>query len=177
MKTKETQKEVEQIKENAMKEVIAKRNKLKDKISEMRKKAKRKSVKLKQALLNMRMNMAREMTDVYKDGDQGKCLSAMKDNQVRLNYCTANFNDIIKFSQCKDDDDFCQLCCENEYGEMHMDHRNRCIKQVCENFVVSQDKSKGSWVWKDGPEQKKFGVIDTTNPYNINLPVPPVPAK
>jgi hypothetical protein len=177
IKTKETQKEVEQIKESAMKEVINKRNKLKDKISEMRKKAKRKSAKLKQALLSMKMKMASEMSDVYKDGDQGKCLAAIKDEKMRLNYCTANFDDIIKFSQCKDDDDFCQMCCEHEFGEMHMDHRNKCIKELCDAEVIKKEKAKGSWIWKDTPQEKKFGVINTSTPYNTNSPILPVSSQ
>ena len=160
IKTKETQKEVETIKEQAMKEVVAKRNKLKEKISDMRKKAKRNEIKLKQTLLNMRMKMAREMTDIYKDGDQGKCLNAIKDAQVRLNYCTANFSDIIKFSQCKDDDDFCVMCCENEFGEMHIDKRNKCIKEICEPNAGKTDDTKGGWYWSDGEKMKKFGVVD-----------------
>jgi hypothetical protein len=147
MKTKETEKEVENIKKQAMEEVIAKRNRLKDKITEMRKKSQRKSAKLKQQLMTMRMSMAKEMTDVYKSGDSKLCLNAMADDQSRINYCTANFNDIIKFGQCKENDDFCTICCENEFGEMHMDKRNKCIKEICEVQANKKEEVQGSWIW------------------------------
>ena len=153
MKNNETQKEVEDIKQDAMKEVLEKRNKLKQKIADMRKKAQRKSQALKSKLINMRLSMAQEMTDVYKDGDQGKCAQAMKDEQSRLNYCTASFSDVIKFSQCKDNEDFCSLCCENEFGEMHMDKRNACIKTLCEP-EQAKAASDGKWIWSVNMKKK-----------------------
>ena len=113
----------------------------------MRKKAKRNGDKLKQQLMSMRMSMAKEMNNSYKDGDQQKCVNAMKDDQSRLNYCTANFSDYIKFSQCKSNDEFCELCCENEYGEMHMDKRNKCIKEICEDKTKQEQRLGGKWIW------------------------------
>jgi hypothetical protein len=149
IKTSETQKEVESIKQDAMKEVLEKRNKLKQKINEMRKKAQRKSQALKAKLLNMKMSMAQEMTDIYKKGDHNRCSNAMKDDQSRQNYCTANFSDIIMYSQCRDNEDFCTLCCEHEFGEMHMDKRNECIKTLCEAPKADAEESKGRWVWNE----------------------------
>jgi hypothetical protein len=154
IKTSETQKEVENIKQDAMKEVLEKRNKLKQKIAEMRKKAQRKSQTLKARLLNMKMSMAQEMNDAYKNGDQSRCAQAMKDDQSRQNYCTANFSDVILYSQCRDNEDFCTLCCEHEFGEMHMDKRNSCIKTLCEVAKLPADESSGRWVWTE-PIQTK----------------------
>jgi seryl-tRNA synthetase len=143
----ETEKEVGEIKKKAMDQVIAKRNKLKEKIAEMRKKARRSENKMKQQLMNVRLKIAKEIKNMHREGDQNKCKTAMKSEDERLKYCQINFDDIAKFSTCKEDDDFCTICCENEFGEMHIDKRNMCIKELCENKPVNTATAEGRWIW------------------------------
>lgn len=142
--------EVKTLKAAAIVEVQQKRNKLKEKIAEMRKKADRKNARLKQKLMSVRMKMARSMTDVYKIGENQKCVNAIKDDQSRDNYCTANVSEeFMQFQECRDTDDFCTVCCDIEFGEMHMEMRNKCYKEVCP-VTKAATSSHGRWEWQNG---------------------------
>ena len=78
----------------------------------------------------------------------------MKDEASKNNYCASNYDDVVQFTQCKDSDDFCTVCCEKEFGDMHLDHRKECIKEVCKaNGNTPNGKEhgyedgNGKWVW------------------------------
>lgn len=145
---------VEEIKKRAASEVVAKRNNLKQKIMEMRLKAQKQEKRLHQKLLQMKMEMTQQMQNIYKMGDPKKCSTAMSTKQNKDNYCVANFSDdIIKFNDCKESDDFCNICCENEFGEMHMAERNKCVSDLCEK-PEAKKADEGRWIWQS--------PIDTT---------------
>ncbi len=53
-------------------------------------------------------------------------------------YCQVNFPDNNgKFMDCKNPDSFCFVCCEAEFGEMHIPDREKCYKEVCENDATN----------------------------------------
>jgi len=123
------------------------------------------------------MTMAQKMNNIYKDGDKQKCVRAMAEEQTRVNYCTANFSDdFVQYSDCKDTDEFCTFCCEAEFGEMLVEKRGACIKELCDgkhsNAIAA---TKGRWVWQTSlMNNKKDGNGNNGNTGNngSNTPLP-----
>lgn len=137
---KEAQMEIDKIKQEAIQQVEIKRNRLKAKLAEMRKKAKKDQDKIKQQLQTTRIQTAQMMSDKYKVGNQTKCELGLQNEENWIAYCTANLSyDISKFSACRDPDEFCGTCCDNEFGEMKLDLRFKCNREVCD-----KNKNKNS---------------------------------
>lgn len=45
-------------------------------------------------------------------------------------YCDHNFWDRVEENiACKDPDQFCTMCCEEEIGEYHTDEREECLER------------------------------------------------
>jgi len=147
VKTLAAEQQLQSIRDQAAKEVTIKRSELKSAVLKMRKRAERKKAQLAQQLQAVRYAMADDMNNMYKDGDMNKCKIGMQSTQNRDTYCGVNFPDnYLKFSNCKsEDEDFCPLCCENEFGDMHMDKRQVCIDTLC--TVAAPLPEGGRWVW------------------------------
>ena len=158
LKAKEAEDEVSSIKETANQQVIIRRSQLKDQILAMRKKAERRKAKLAQQLQSVRTVMAETMGKVYKAGDTSKCANAMKSDNDRAAYCQANFpDDYSKFMDCKESEDFCSMCCESEWGDMHVNERQECFRSLCKNGPGasgstpsgSLPQASGRWIWQE----------------------------
>jgi len=144
----------------AAQQVISRRTALKAQIEKMRKDAEMRKKKLGAQLQNVRTQMAQTMGKVYKKGNTANCVSALSSEQDRNNYCIANFPDDIDAStSCKGTDDFCDYCCNNEFGEMNPDDRTNCKKTACPASLLKKDPNAavvapedptGSWVWQAG---------------------------
>jgi len=85
--------------------------------------------------------MAKDAMAANKLGDITKC----DPNQPKANkdrYCNIEFDDDPGMNQdCKDPEDFCFLCCENEAGVKHMEERNECFKKC------DRKPKGGNWIW------------------------------
>jgi len=128
----EEKKKIEAIKKSAQEEVLKRRNKLKERIEKIRKRAQLKKNQLIQKLFDVRTSIASEVGKAYKKGDINKCIVANDSTSGRNNYCIANFsNDFSLLQYCKDSDDFCEICCGNEFGDMLNEDKEKCIKDVC----------------------------------------------
>jgi hypothetical protein len=158
IKAKEAEEEVSSIKETTNQQVLIRRSQLKEQIAAMRKKAQRRKARLAQQLISVRTVMAETMGKVYKAGDSSKCSNAMKNYNNKLSYCQASFSDdFSKFADCKESDDFCSLCCETEWGEMHINERHQCYKSLCKkatdpnslivpSITNTQNNAGGRWI-------------------------------
>jgi hypothetical protein len=115
----------------------------------MRKKAEKAKNKRDQRLLAMRTEIATKIQNAYKVGNDTNCNLIGKDERYQQNYCVANFGDDIgQFNDCKDPDEFCNTCCDFEYGNMHIDKRNKCKSEICTVANV-EAAQKGRWVWQE----------------------------
>ena len=149
-KVLETKKRIESIKKSAADEVLKRRNKLKEQIEKIRKQSSYKRNQLTQKLFEVRTSIASEIGKAYKKGDQNKCIVANDSTKGRKNYCIANYSDDFSFMQyCKESDDFCEICCNNEFGDMFEDEKEKCIKEVCPLKKTGDDDEK-----KDGEKDK-----------------------
>jgi len=152
-KALETKNRIENIKKSAAEEVLKRRNKLRVQIEKIRKQSSLKRNQLTQKLFEVRTSIASEIGKAYKKGDKNKCVVANDSTRGRRNYCIANYSDDFSFLQyCKESDDFCEICCNNEFGDMFEEDKEKCIKEVCPLKKTGDDDEK-----KDGDKKDKDG--------------------
>jgi len=147
----ETEQQIENIKQEAKKEISIKRNNMKAKILSMRRKNERKKNLLKQQLMAVRTEMADSLQTATKQGSQANC-EAAKGDQTKINaYCENNFFDnFSKLADCKDLSSFCYVCCENEFGDVFVTERNSCFAMCDKKADEKSPTENGRWQW--GPE-------------------------
>ena len=140
--------EVKQLKDEASRQIIIKRNDMKEKILSMRRKNERKKNMLKQKLITVRSEIAENLQVVSKSGSKGICKDS-KDDVTKINdYCENNFFDNYNnLVDCKDKSSFCYVCCENEFGAIHVGERDDCYN-MCDSQITPLDlKDNGRWHW------------------------------
>lgn len=74
------------------------------------------------------MVMAERLGKASKLGKIEKCFKPNMENEVLAEkYCDESFSDDhIKYEECKDFENFCYICCENEFGDLHIIERDKC---------------------------------------------------
>lgn len=148
-KNKSADMEIAEIKNRAAKQVEEKRVLLKQKIVGLRKKAEKANNKLAAKLAAMRTEIASKMQNSYKVGTADHCTLIGKSDHYQQDYCVANFSDDFgKFNDCRDPEEYCNTCCDFEFGEMHIEERNKCKTDKCTTANV-EAAQKGRWVWQE----------------------------
>jgi len=144
--------EVKEIQVEVLKQVELKRIKMKKMIEMMRAKARLRKSALEAELNSLRNKMAEEMLKAGKNGDLQKCKRGKIDNDFRDSYCdTIYIDDFVTNGDCKTDENFCYMCCESEFGNMHIDRRESCYNMcdLKENKIVQiSQQGNGPYVWK-----------------------------
>jgi hypothetical protein len=129
---------IAKIKEEAKKQIMVKRAEMKKRLETMRKKNKRKLSAMQNDIVTVRMETAQKVQKIAKVGNQKNCFNPSPILPASLpkmeEYCQANFVDNnAKFMDCKNPESFCFVCCESEFGDMHIPEREKCYKEVCES--------------------------------------------
>jgi hypothetical protein len=129
----------------------------------MKKKSQRKSNSLAVKLQSVRNSMAQDLNKAYKMGSTKNCEdigNGLEDNtesskirvEKRKHYCTANFaENYAAYQNCLDTDDFCQVCCDNEFGEFYLNERESCYKKSCDHVEPQKELKQdllGKWIWQ-----------------------------
>ena len=126
----QAQKAIEDIKKNTQAQILKQRQIIAKKIIEMRQKRKRKNAELKNQILKIRSNIADKLKNINKEGDKSECLNT-KNIET---YCIKNFSEnFIKLADCKTKESFCYVCCEHEFGELHVLTRDQCYSECDKN--------------------------------------------
>jgi DNA polymerase III delta prime subunit len=91
----------------------------------------RKKNKYRQQIMDIKRTLTQNMLNADKLGDENKCISAFESKTIEA-YCSDAFLiDPISLADCKKEENFCYICCENEFGDMHQLERERCVNS-CE---------------------------------------------
>jgi hypothetical protein len=147
-------KEVNELKEQAKQQILQKRKQVKMKILQMRKRASRKKKIYQDEIQTLRTQVAGQLNKHSKDGNAGLCFkptNSDEDKKKVVQYCNSNFSDASpnKFKECLGED-YCFVCCENEFGEMHIKDREKCYDKCDE--VPKKTVKAGSWQWTETVE-------------------------
>jgi len=149
MKTLEAQQRINTIKKEAAAQVMKQRNKLKALLGKIRQQSLLRRSHLKQELMDVRSSIANELGKAYKKGDLNKCVDAMKNETTKNNYCTSIYvDDFGLLNYCKKSDDFCNICCNSEFGDMHQIEKEECILKICPKKVAEEIEKDGRWIWQ-----------------------------
>ena len=119
----QAEKAISEIRKTTQSQILKQRQLVAKKIIEMRQKRKRKNAELKNQILSIRSNIADRLKTINRKGDKSFCL----DTKNIETYCNKYFHEnFVKMGDCKTKDSFCYVCCENEFGELHVVERDQC---------------------------------------------------
>jgi len=126
--------------ENELKlKLVTNRNNTMRKINLLRLSHERKKNKLRMQISEMRKTLNQSVLEAERIGDSTNCINSLL-NLTFTQYCSLNFTkDPETLTQCKVKDNFCYICCENEFGEMHKDERENCLES-CQKINESKNK-------------------------------------
>jgi len=165
IRQKDTEKAVSNIKKAAAQAVVKRRADLKKLIANMKKKQLRKTNSLAVKLQTVRNSMASDMGKAYKKGSALVCKEigngtedgnggSLEKVEKRKHYCIASFSEnYAMYQTCLDSDDFCHVCCDNEFGEFFMNDRESCYTASCDADappkVEDAKDTSGRWIWQN----------------------------
>lgn len=152
MKAMQAQQHLDEIKKEAAKQVMKRRNSLKKLIAKIREESQLKKNILKQKLLDVKASIAGALNKAYKKGNIDKCLNAMKSQGTKINYCTALFlYDFNMLDYCKKTQDFCNICCNAEFGEMYQNEKQECLVKICPKNTeeLFEETTQSRWIWQN----------------------------
>lgn len=128
-------KKIEEIKKQAQNQIIKKRSDLKRRLFKIKLDQKRQKDFYSNIILETKKNISIKLIKASKEGNLGLCNPLNKSSNDIINYCKDNFNDsLAKQSDCVKNDNFCYYCCDNEFGEMHLEERALCNSK-CEDYI------------------------------------------
>lgn len=129
----QTQTELSTIQSMVKDEVKKRRQKLKEYFAKMRNDSKLRLETLRAKYEEERAKLNDMLVNANKKGNNEKCEKGMNNETERSAYCKASFPEQVqKFQICMSTpDEFCKVCCDNEYGEFHIKEKDKCILDVC----------------------------------------------
>lgn len=131
--------EVEDAKKEVKEKVAYKRNDLTKKIESIRKLAKMKKSQMMGELKKAKMSLASKVMKAMKEGDAEICDKGKLKQADREKYCNVAFPDDYMLNvDCKEEENFCYTCCENEFGNMHMNKREECY-DICDGIKKGKE--------------------------------------
>jgi len=145
---------IKKLKEEAKSVITNKRIEIKKKIAQMRLKSERKKASIKSKIMSMRSDTAQELQKYTKNGDMNRCFvpnqnpkqlpeSDPKANNIEFKpyaeqlaqmevVCAASFPFFVdKYMECKTPESYCYVCCESEFGQLHLSDREKCYNKRC----------------------------------------------
>jgi len=174
----EMKKKLKMIHDDLKDKVMRNRKMLEEKLYRMKKIHERKISNVKNQINDIRFSLTESMIKAEKKGDMKQCKSDLSQNDIE-GYCNSSFqNDFYLNIDCKKKSDFCSICCENEFGEMHQKERELCYAQ-CEVKIQFQNP-KGKWIYVSNDEvlgnskKSKSSINDGSTvsvALNNNLPI------
>jgi hypothetical protein len=132
-----TEEKIRQIQEKARREISIKRQTMTKKLSEMRLKKERKKRELQKQIMSIRLEMSSKFNQLSKLGNSSHCRD-LNSLEKKLDYCNTKIEQDEQI-QCTNnaknqfygDVSFCGYCCENEFGDLHLKEREKCLIDAC----------------------------------------------
>jgi hypothetical protein len=77
--------------------------------------------------MDIKRTLTQNMLNADKLGDEKKCINALESKTIDA-YCKSSFlTDPSSLTDCLKQENFCYICCENEFGDMHQVERESCV--------------------------------------------------
>jgi len=122
----QAQRAIQQIAKTTQTQISKQRTLIAKKLIEMRQKQSRKKAELTNHIFTIRTQIAQKLQKINKYGSDVHCTNYNE----KVVYCNKNFPDnYFKYQECLSNDTFCYICCENEFGDMHILQRDDCYNK------------------------------------------------
>ncbi len=149
----EIKKKIAKIQEEVIKNIKKKREELRNKLLAMRRDSKRKERLAKLKMDKLRNQITKKLINASKKGNLQLCDPERPSNDI-VQYCQNNYKDsYVKMNECVKNDNFCYMCCETEYGELHLEDRSVCYMK-CDDFYINKIK----FAKKSNPKVNRGGI-------------------
>jgi hypothetical protein len=172
-------KKIKQISEQVKREVMRQREDMKLRILAKQKDLERKKELIQNKIQDVKEGISKELIKASKNGNAEECDPERPNEQI-IKYCRVNFDtDYKKMNQCVQGDNFCYMCCESEFGDLHLEGRSNCYNK-CDDFHILKKKFSHTETIKIdvevGPNGTKSEQIkeekSISNPSNNNMSLP-----
>jgi hypothetical protein len=150
----ELRKKIKEIKDQVQEQINKIRKELKSRLLRKRKDEQRKKDLFMQKINEIKVEISKKLLKASKQGDSDYC-NPERESKLIIDYCNKNFNDVSKQAECVKYDNYCYLCCENEFGDLHLDDRADCNSK-CDDLYNNSDKNKNM-------------KLDVKNPETLNI--------
>lgn len=135
LSTTEAEKEIKKMKEKVQAEIKIKRDEIQQKIKQMRMRNERKKKNLYHQIQVLRTETAEDIQRVSKKGSMEVCQDIMKstgqEQAEKMNHYYAahliNYDPSLTSTPLE----FCNSCCESEFGELYIAEREKCYETAC----------------------------------------------
>jgi len=145
-------KKIKQLTEQVKREVLKIREDLRARILAKQRDESRKRTIVIDKINDLKKDISNNLMKASKDGNIEECNPYRKNEDI-IKYCKVNYgDDISKMKRCVEGDKFCYMCCEYEFGELHLEKRSACYSD-CDDFLVYKNDSKDD-------ENKKSGDLE-----------------
>jgi hypothetical protein len=145
LKVKSELEEINSTKEKTESDIINQRVKLKIQLKKLKKRGELEKQLLKNQLMEVRTKFVDEVAQNMKKGDVEKCKSAMTNEEKKKAYCLYNFSENYELQLDCNSNNFCNVCCDNEFGGEFLEDREDCYKKVCYFTGINDD---GKWIYQ-----------------------------
>jgi hypothetical protein len=140
------QKRIEEIKQETQRQIELRRDKVKQKVLEMRNLNDHFKRKIQKEIALKRRKMATVITNSKKKGDMNKCFVPKEGNADDLtkmtDFCRKNYEtDPEDFVLCMKTSEFCTMCCDAEIGDFYFNERGSCYRK-CTNILPTPCEQK-----------------------------------
>lgn len=126
-------KKIIQISEAVKRQVEKIRQDLKSRLLAKKKDEARKRELIKDKIESLKKDISQNLIRASKKGNYEECDPERPKHQI-MNFCKANYEEnSFKKSECLKQENFCYMCCESEYGDLHLELRDNCYSK-CNDF-------------------------------------------
>ena len=128
-------KKLQQITEQVKREVLKIREDLKSRLTAKQRDELRKRELVMDKINDLKKDISNNLLKASKNGDLEEC-NPDRTNQEIINYCKKNYEeDLKKTNQCVEKNKFCYMCCESEFGDLHIENRSMCVSK-CDDYYI-----------------------------------------
>jgi hypothetical protein len=129
-------KKVKQIKDQVQNEIQKIRDDLKQRMLSLQKEKTRKRESVKNKIEETKKEISKKLIRASRRGNADECISR-KTSEEMVKYCEVNYeHNIEKIKECSSRDNFYYLCCESEFGDLHLEERSACYSK-CDDFLIN----------------------------------------
>lgn len=158
-KALEVAEKIQRIKEQTRQEVLKNRAANKKRMDILRRQQQRKKMAMQKEMSMLKMEMTAQMLKAEVNGDMNNC-GPNKDVVHREAYCNRVYGDDWSQNKtCRDKDNFCYMCCETEFGDVHLESRDMCYSKCDESADGGGGAAPGKeglWVFIPHAKEKRF---------------------